>query len=151
MKAYSHILVPVDFTRITNSIVARASELAQFYNAKLSLLNVLGDVPLGNVAFGGTDKLPMHPDLKQKQIDTATDKMRQLANNLGLPATAALETTYTTGKASEAIIQFVKDNKVDLVVVGNSGKKSVLGFMGSTAEATLKGVPCDVMAIRMTD
>lgn len=151
MKAYTHVLVPVDFTRITDTIVARANELANFYGAKLSMLNVLGDIPLGNVAFGGTDKLPIPPDLKQKQVETATDKMRQLANNLGLPANVALETTYATGKASEAIIQFVKDNGVDLVVVGNSGKKSVLGFMGSTAEATLKGVPCDVMALRMID
>lgn len=148
MKAYEHILVPVDFTRITNAIVTRANELANFYGAKLSLLNVLGDVPLGNVAFGGTDKLPIHPSMKQKQVDTAIDKLQQLAESVGLPADAALETTYATGKPSEAIIQFVKDKGVDLVIVGNSGKKSVLGFMGSTAEATLKGVPCDVMAIR---
>lgn len=151
MKAYEHILVPVDFTHISSAIVARANELANFYQARLTLLNVLKDVPLGNVAFGGTEKLTMTPELRQKQVDLATDKLRKLANDLGIPANAALETTYTAGKASEAIIQFVRENSVDLVVVGNSGKKGVLGFMGSTAEATLKGVPCDVMAIRITD
>jgi universal stress protein A len=151
MKAYAHILVPVDFTRISNSIVSRANELAGFYQARLTMLNVLGDVPVGNIAFGGVDKLPVPADLKQKQVETATDKMRQLAVSLGLSADVVLETVYATGKASEAIIQFVRDNAVDLVVVGNSGKKSVLGFMGSTAEATLKGVPCDVMALRMMD
>ncbi|MBU0656117.1 MAG: universal stress protein [Gammaproteobacteria bacterium] len=151
MKAYEHILVPVDFTHISSAIVARANELANFYQARISLLNVLKDVPLGNVTFGGTEKLTMTPELRQKQVDLATDKLRKLANDLGIPANAALETTYTAGKASEAIIQFVRENGVDLVVVGNSGKKGVLGFMGSTAEATLKGVPCDVMAIRIVD
>ncbi len=151
MKPYQHILVPVDFTKISNTIVARANELANFYQARLSLLNVLEDVSLGTVAFGGTDKLSMTPAMKQNQINLATDKLRKLAHTLGIPENAALETTYTSGKPSEAIIQFVKDNGIDLVVVGNSGKKSVLGFMGSTAEATLKGVPCDVMAVRITD
>jgi universal stress protein A len=151
MKPYQHILVPVDFTRISNTIVARANELANFYQARLSLLNVLEDIPLGNVAFGGTDKLSMTPAMKQNQINLATEKLRKLADTLGISANAALETAYTSGKPSEAIIQFVKDNGIDLVVVGNSGKKSVLGFMGSTAEATLKGVPCDVMAVRITD
>jgi universal stress protein A len=151
MKPYQHILVPVDFTKISNTIVARANELANFYQARLSLLNVLEDVSLGTVAFGGTDKLSMTPAMKQNQINLATDKLRKLASTLGIPENAGLETTYTSGKPSEAIIQFVKDNGIDLVVVGNSGKKSVLGFMGSTAEATLKGVPCDVMAVRITD
>ncbi|QTR46883.1 universal stress protein [Thiothrix litoralis] len=151
MQPYKHILVPVDFTRISNTIVARANELANFYQAKLFLLNVLEDVSLGNVAFGGTAKLTMHPTMKQNQADIAVEKLRKLANNLGVSANVALETTYTNGKPGEAIIQFVKDKGIDLVVVGNSGKKSVLGFMGSTAEATLKGVPCDVMAIRIMD
>lgn len=151
MKTYEHILVPVDFTHISATIVARANELANFYQARLSLLNVLKDVPLGSLAFGGTEKLTMNPELRQKQAETATEKLRKLAETIGAPANAALETTYTAGKPSEAIIDFVKQKNVDLVVVGNSGKKGVLGFMGSTAEATLKGVPCDVMAIRIAD
>ncbi|MEB4593329.1 universal stress protein [Candidatus Thiothrix sp. Deng01] len=151
MHTYEHILVPVDFTRITDAIITRANELANFYSARLTLLNVLEDISLGNVAFGGTQKLGMSQEMKQKQMAMATDKLRKLATDLGVPINAALETVHTNGKPSEAIIQFVKDNGIDLVVVGNSGKKSVLGFMGSTAEATLKGVPCDVMAIRITD
>ncbi|MBO0611578.1 universal stress protein [Thiothrix fructosivorans] len=151
MKPYQRILVPVDFTKISNTIVARANELANFYQAHLTLLNVLEDASLGNVAFGGTDKLGMSPVMRKNQTNLATEKLRKLADSLSGIATIALETTYASGKPSEAIIQFVKDNGIDLVVVGNSGKKSVLGFMGSTAEATLKGVPCDVMAVRIMD
>lgn len=151
MKPYQRILVPVDFTKISNTIVARANELANFYQAHLTLLNVLEDASLGNVAFGGTDKLGMSPAMLQNQTNLATDKLRKLADSLSGSATIALETTYASGKPSEAIIQFVKDTGIDLVVVGNSGKRSVLGFMGSTAEATLKGVPCDVMAVRIMD
>jgi len=151
MKPYQRILVPVDFTKISNTIVARANELANFYQAHLTLLNVLEDASLGNVAFGGTDKLGMSPAMKQSQTTLATDKLRKLADSLGVTANVTLETTYTSGKPSDAIIQFVKDKGIELVVVGNSGKKSVLGFMGSTAEATLKGVPCDVMAVRIID
>lgn len=151
MKPYQHILVSVDFTKISHAIVARAHELANFYQAKLTLLNVLEDSSLGNVTFGGANKLEMPSAIKQNQINLATEKLRKLADNLGLGANIALEVTYTSGKPSEAIIQFVKQNGTDLVVVGNSGKISVLGFMGSTAEATLKGVPCDVMAVRIMD
>lgn len=151
MKPYQHILVPVDFTKISNTIVARAHELANFYQAKLTLLNVLEDASLGNVSFGGTNKLGMSPAIKQNQTNLANEKLRKLADNLGAGANVALEVTYASGKPSDAIIEFVKQNGIELVVVGNSGKKSVLGFMGSTAEATLKGVPCDVMAVRIMD
>lgn len=151
MQAYTHILVPVDFTRITNLIVKRADELARFYGVKLTMLNVLTDVPVGSMTFGADGRLPVPQDVKQRQVESAREKMRQLADSLGVAASMDLQVAYTSGKASEAIIQYVKDNGVDLVVVGNSGKKSVLGFMGSTAEAVLKGVPCDVMALRLRD
>lgn len=149
MPTYQHILAPIDFTPVTDSIVQRAQELADCYQARLSLLNVLEDIPLGDIAFGGTSKLAMPEDMKQQHSQRATERMRKLANNQGLSTDAALETTYTQNSASEAIIQFVKDHNVDLVIVGNHGKRGMLGILGSTAESTLKGVPCDIMAVRL--
>ncbi|MDD5393460.1 MAG: universal stress protein [Thiothrix sp.] len=151
MKPYQHVLVPVDFSQISTSIVARANELAKFYQAKLTLLNVLEDVPLGAVAFGGTGELTMPPAMQQNQINQATEKLRKLEETYGLVDNAALEAVYTAGKPSAAILQFAKENGVDLIVVGNSGRRGVLGFMGSTAEATVKGASCDVMAVRISD
>ncbi|QTR50839.1 universal stress protein [Candidatus Thiothrix anitrata] len=151
MQPYQQLLVPIDFTRASHSIVARAEELANFYNAHVHLLHILTDATLGSVTFGGTDKLGMPPALKQNQIQLATEKLQRLAADVGLNDQVSLQVTHTTGKPSEAIIQFAKENHIDLVIVANSGKQSVLGFMGSTAEATLKGVLCDVMAIRLVD
>lgn len=147
MKPYEHILVPVDFSRISHALVTRATELANLYQARISLLHVLEEMSLGNVAFGGTSTLPMSPAIKQNQINLATDKLRQLAESLGVPANAALE--VMNGKSSELIAQFVKQKGVDLVIVGNSGKKGMMGFLGSTAEATIKNVTCDVLTIHI--
>jgi universal stress protein A len=147
MNPYEHILVTVDFSRISQALVTRANELARLYQARISLLHVLEDMSLGNVAFGGTSTLPMSPAIKQNQINLATDKLKQLANSLGVPANAALE--VITGKSSDVIAQFVKQKGVDLVVVGNSGRKGLMGFLGSTAEATIKNVPCDVLTIHI--
>lgn len=147
MKLYEHILVTIDFSKVSQSLVTRARELAGLYQARLSLLHVLEDMPLGNVAFGGTNSLPMSPAMKQNQTTLAQDKMRQLAENAGGLDKVSLE--VAAGKSSDIIAQFVKQQQVDLVVVGNSGRKGVLGFLGSTAEATLKNVPCDVLTIHV--
>lgn len=147
MKAYGHILVPVDFSQISAAIVMRADELAGFYQAKLTLLNVLEDVPLGSVAFGGTAELTMPPALQQNQLNAAKEKLQALVDKQGVVGSANVEVIYTSGKPSAAILEFAKNHAVDLIVVGNSGRRGVLGFMGSTAEATVKGAPCDVMAV----
>lgn len=149
MKAYQNILVPIDFTPISASVLVRAKEIATCYKAKLTLLNVFKDIPLGN--FGDTGQLGMTAEMKQEQMGRALEKLNALLERQDLPDNTEVQAVYTNGKASEAIIRFVKDNDMDLVIVGNSGKKSVLGFMGSTAEATLKGVPCDIMAVRKLD
>ena len=68
MKPYQHILVPVDFSQASQNSVQRAADLAQHYQAKLSLLHVVEDLSLGKVAFGGTQTLPMNATAKQNQI-----------------------------------------------------------------------------------
>lgn len=148
MKPYKNILVSVDFSRHSPLIISRAVELVNFYQAQLWLLNVLEDISLGNVAFGGMGKLPMNPTMKKNQLTQSADKLRKLADELQVPPQTQLEVVYAEGKFSEAILQFVKERAIDLVLVTNTGKKGALGFLGAT-EATIKNLPCDILTVHM--
>ncbi len=148
MKPYANILVSVDFSRHSSLVIRRAVELVNFYQARLWLLNVLEDISLGNVAFGGMGKLPMNPTMKKTQLTQSADKLRKLAEELQVPANTQLDVVYAEGKFSEALLHFVKDKSIDLVLVTNTSKKGALGFLGAT-EATLKNLPCDILTVHM--
>lgn len=55
---------------------------------------------------------------------------------------------------SEAVLHFAKDNKVDLLIVGNRGmgtiKRSLMSLvgLGSVSDALLNAAPCPVMLVR---
>ncbi len=55
----------------------------------------------------------------------------------------------TKGLAHEVISAFVRDNSVDLVVMGTVARSGILGmFMGNTAEKILHSIECSVLALK---
>lgn len=146
MKPYQHILVPVDFSQASQNSVQRAADLAQHYQAKLSLLHVVEDLSLGKVAFGGTQTLPMNATAKQNQIVLAEDKLKHLANVLGLPDSTVLVVYH--GKVDEVLSQFIKLNHIDLTVLCAAAKKNAAGNASQSLESLSKLLQCEILAVR---
>ena len=62
MFMYTHILVPVDFSPVSQRSINRAQELAAHYQAQLTVLHIVEDIPLGVAAFGDAVAANMSPD-----------------------------------------------------------------------------------------
>lgn len=146
MKPYQHILVPVDFSQASQNSVRRAADLAQRYQAKLSLLHVVEDLSLGKVAFGGTQTLPMNATAKQNQLALADDKLKHLATVLQLPDSTVLVVYH--GKVDEVLSQFIKLNSVDLTVLCATAKKQAAGSASQSLESLSKLLQCEILAVR---
>lgn len=146
MYAYQHILVPVDFSPVSKRMINRAKEFVETYKSRLTLLHVVQDLPLSAQAFGDVPSITIEPEVQASLIKNAKEHLTQLASELELHEAVGLE--VVEGLPYDSIAEFAEDNKVDLILVGHSAKKGLLGFMmGSTAESIVKHAKCDVLVM----
>jgi nucleotide-binding universal stress UspA family protein len=59
------------------------------------------------------------------------------------------ETTVTTGRPSQTIVDHAKDGGFDLIVMGTHGRTGLSHVvMGSIAERVLRKAPCPVLTVK---
>lgn len=149
MSRYQHLLAAIDFSETSTRVIERARELAETYDARLTLLHVVESIPLGLEPFGETSSLYLGEELREQQLTNAETGMQTLMQRLQLPL--SVDPAIQEGFTTETILAFAKDKQVDLIVIAHSGKKGFLGFLGSTANAVVKSAHCDVLVIRHHD
>jgi len=142
MATYSHILLAVDFNPDFHDVAARAKQLRDAFQCKLSLIHVIEPVTL---AYGG--EMPIDLSVLHDELRTqAQAQLAQLAAELGVESSAAY---LEFGVVEREMMRVVKEKHVDLVVVGSHGKRGWALLLGSTANAVLHQAPCDVLAVRV--
>ncbi len=146
MQRYQHILAPVDFSDSSNGVIKRALELAEHYDARLTLLHVVENMPLGIEPFGEPSSLVLSVEIQEQQLSNANAKMQALAQQFALPL--SVEQAVLEGFTTSTLLAFAQEKQVDLIVIAHSGKKGFLGFLGSTADAVVKSAHCDVLVVR---
>lgn len=144
MAKYQHILLAVDFFEQDNVVVDKANELANLYQAKLSLIHVVDAAPVPDAGFGG--EVPYSFDLATELMDMAKVKLTKLAAQLAIPQEAIW---LETGSAKLEIIRVAQEQNVDLIVVGSHGRHGLALLLGSTANSILHHAQCDVLAVRL--
>ncbi len=143
MKKYQHILLAVDLSPESADIGARAVELAQFYDARLSLLHVFEYMP---VDAPNDLILPPQTGVEENVAEDARGKLQSLATQLGVPdANCRVE----IGTTKHEILRIAEQENVDLIVIGSHGRSGWARLLGSSANAVLQAAPCDVVAIRV--
>lgn len=146
MKYYKNILLSTDlFSEISQSIVAKAKDLADKYAAQLSVLYVAEYVPMLDPAT-----MEMAPfDLfgsDQIVFDAALQKLMELGESLGIPDERLL---FENGQAKDAIVRIAAENDIDLIVMGTFGRQGFGALLGSTATSVIMHAHCDVLAVRL--
>ena len=143
MLAYQHILFATDFTDEALQVGARARELAQRYQARLSLVHVIEPI----VVSPGYDLLPVMPEPDQVLQTSSQEALRRLAERLEVQD--AGQRVITGVSTKEGILETARELGADLIVIGSHGRHGLALLLGSTANAVLHGAPCDVLAVRI--
>lgn len=145
MSDYSHILAAVDFSAAADIVLSKAHEIAQRNNAKLSLLHVVEYMPPIDTAFD-----PMLAGNWMLGEDTLVDNARQsllkFSERHGLND---VELEVQLGTPKQEITRYVEENKCDLVVMGSHGRHGLNILLGSTANAVLHAMPCDILTVKI--
>jgi universal stress protein A len=146
MKPYQHILLAVDFSEQGEYVAGKAKALAIPYQAKLSMIHVLDNIPMPDTGYGTV--IPLDQDSGYDLLEEEKERFMQLADRLHIELT---DRWLIWGVPKNEIIEIARQQKVDLIVVGSHGRHGLALLLGSTANSLLHHAKCDVMAIRLQE
>ncbi|WP_283679401.1 universal stress protein [Lentilactobacillus sp. Marseille-Q4993] len=143
--AYKNILVPVDGSQVTNSILERGIELAKENNAHLDILNVL-EVNQFNQTYGSA----VSGDVVFKLTETTESKLEQMADKARDAGVKDVDIHIRFGNPKPIIArEFPKDHNTDLIVIGSTGLSAVERLIiGSVTSFVTRQATTDVLIIR---
>lgn len=145
MISIRNILVPLDLSEYAAHALPYATELATTFGASLHLLHV---VDSQWVAGAGGAAFPEYGDnLLQRFEDDGQKALEKVVATL--PPAVAVSTTIRIGPPHVQIVQYAREQDVDLIVIathGHSGLKHVL--IGSVAEKVVQMAPCPVLSMK---
>ena len=144
MSDYKNILVAADFSAGGEAAARRAANLAERFEAGLTILHVLEhfpeDLPVDVIPPEDVDPQTYLTERIRGQLD-------KLRAAIGRPE-AALEIVISTQSASREIVQFAQNNDIDLIVVGCHDHHGFMGTPGTTANGVVHAASVDVLAVR---
>jgi universal stress protein A len=143
---YKHIVVAVDFSEFSERVTEVARDLAQRYQADLSIVHVVESIPVIDASYGPI--VPLDFDLTEQMIDAARKRVDELAHCLGIPESRRW---VELGSPKAEIIRVASEQKVDLIVLGSHGRHGIGLLLGSTASSVIHHASCDVLAVRLQD
>lgn len=139
------ILVPVDFSGFSLSVLPWARTLSETSGAELVLLHVIEGYSLAEV-YGLEAVLVAgaHPSVKALAHEMADRLHRDLLAE-GVDASVHLDEGYAT----TAIPQFAHSYGADLLVMASHGRTGFQRFLlGSVTARVLRAAPCPVLVVR---
>jgi universal stress protein A len=146
MENYKHILLAVDFYEHCEAVANRTKDLANKYQAKLSIIHVADSLQIADAGYGADIHFKM--DLTTELMAGAKKRLAKLAEKLGVTEDRLW---LEMGSPKTEIIRVAEENKVDLIVVGSHGRHGLALLLGSTANGVLHHATCDVLAVRLQD
>jgi len=123
-KLFNRILVPVDFSSKTKTIVEKAMDIAKQYDCSIHLLHVFTISPFSAVAATGG-----HITVPYKIIDNRKEleyRLAKLVDYIGLLSDRPIKVDYSVlmGSWNQVIIDLINEGGVDLVLIGQKGRLS---------------------------
>ncbi len=140
-----NVLVATDFSKTARAGVDWAIEVARDHGARIRLVHGL------LLASRMTDYVPAPPDFTEALQAAAAARLEEVCDrvrNAGIEVSSDLR----LGLPSQAILEAVKEEKADLLVIGTRGLTGVSHLLlGSTAERVVQHATCPVLSVHPGD
>lgn len=127
-----HIVVGTDGSRFADAAAVTATNLAQFCNAKVTVVSVT---------------TPSHGPERRAEAQTAVDLAVTHMKSKGVDA----EGLVLEGQPAMTIVEVARERNADLIVTGSHGRGALERvLLGSTSERILSETPCAVLVVKGT-
>ncbi len=152
LQPYKNIVVAVDFSLYSKHASKRAIELANYYQASLTLLNISPEIT-PYPPYGAMGMYVTTPDNIEEQnqhfIEVAESQMKAFVKDLDTDL--AINTKVISGEADYGIVSFLEAQKVDLVIFGAKKKKGLNKLLGSTTHYVQNHSRCEILIVPVQD
>lgn len=139
---YSRILVGFDGSPCAERALNAGLALAKALEAELHVIMVEEDLPKYAATIGEYEEVKKRRDAYFAQLE----RQVLLAAQLG---EVPVKTHIVAGHEVWAIVDFVKQQSVDLVIIGHQGHSTIHErVFGSTASSIVTHVPCHVLVVK---
>lgn len=141
MEAYKNILVPVDGSKQSTIAFQEAIEVAKRNDAHLTVMTVVDfKYSVGDPAFIN-DALKFH-------LNNAEIELDELIAQADLEE-VDLQKEITAGSPKRKIVDYAKEHKMDLIMMGSTGTGALEQVLvGSTTAYVVNRAPCNVIVVK---
>ncbi len=139
------VLVPLDFSGLSEQALGFAALVSGWTGAKVHLLHVAEmDHPVTS-----PDAVTAEPEVALDQVEQESrDRMRALLDRVGIEADR-VELHVVDGSPSHRILEWVEEHRPDLLIQGSQGRTGTARFLiGSVAERVVNQATCPVLTVK---
>ena len=138
---YDQILVPTDGSDAARRALRQAIDLASQYDATVHALYVKDTSAYASLEGAGASVVTA----MEAEGERAVAEVERVARDAGLEVVTAM----TEGAPHRAIVEYVADHDVDLVVMGTHGRSGLERYvLGSVTERVVRSSPVPVLTVR---
>lgn len=144
MIEYKHVLFVTDLREDCDVVLERAKYILKMSDgSRLSLLHIVEET----VLTAGYEIVPIVPADNESELTLhAKQQIRALLASHHLEASIHVDSALSTRRG---ILDYVKKNQPDLLVIGRHKRTGLSSLLGSTADDILPSVPCDVLVVQL--
>ena len=140
----SKILVPVDGSEHANKAVQYALDLAEKYEATITLIHVAARLIYAYGAIHGAVSVESDSSLLAEGNEILK-RTRKMSDRFGV----SIESKLVDGNAESEILKLADSEQFDLIVMGSRGLNPVKAFfLGSTSNRVSHHVKCPVLIVK---
>lgn len=146
-----NILVPVDFSKFSNTMLATAIKIAESYKAKVHLLHIEEDlyrIQQGHeLSVMDKASIPIIEGFHQTLLRECGKKLNEYLHRI--PQAVRGSADMREGHPTEMILNYINENSIDLVVLGSHGESDLAAvLLGSTTDKLARKAPCSVFIVK---
>lgn len=139
------ILVPIDFSKATNSVIDAAATLAATMDARVVLLHVVQ--PLIITSDYGLTMENFQETIASSEKHAAR-RLGELSDTLKSRGTQHVETVQISGPAQSGILEQAQKHQADYIVMGSHGHTAIYDLLiGSTTQHVLRKAACPIVIV----
>ena len=138
------ILIPTDFSELSESAIKAGVAIAREQNATVTLLHVLDRFVYLQPTEVFLPDVRTIPDINSM----IEERIKKISDRLSKENRIEITTIVTIGQPSEQICRIAFEEKADLIVMGTHGESGLRQFfIGSEAYRVIKHSSCPVLTI----